>query len=188
MEKQLNSKKKTPAVEDIEVKEPVKPLDEQENIETYDEVKAKTVPSEPIDTKKITRDEELLDEAMFGTKRIDLPRNNEVKFNNNFSKQDSFEKKENFETTIKPNVFANMREDLAKEEVKENIRPEEVIRPTVEPLTKEEEQVRPASNNDSGVNNSPYRTNSGPTTKICKICGHRIPVELKQCPYCRNKF
>ena len=194
VEKQLNSKKKTPAVEDIEVKEPVKPLDEQESIETYDEVKIKTVPSEPIDTKKITRDEELLDEAMFGTKRIDLPRNNEVKFNNNFSKQDSFEKKENFETTIKPNAFTNIREDFVQEEAeqagktKESIRPEQVIRPTVEPLTKEEEQVRPASNNDSGVNSQPYRTNSGPTTKICKICGHRIPVELKQCPYCRNKF
>lgn len=187
VEKQLNSKKKTPAVEDIEVKEPVKPLDGQENVQPHEEEKVKTTPSKPIETKKVTRDEELLDEAMFGTKRIDLSKNNEVKFNNNFSNQDSFEKKDGFETTIKPNVFDNNYEAIPKEDFNETINRDSMVKPTVEPLPKEEE-VRPTSNNNLGVNNSPYRTNSGPTTKICKICGHRIPVELKQCPYCRNKF
>lgn len=92
-----------------------------------------------------------------------------------------------FETTIKPNVFDNNYEAIPKEDFNETINRDSMVKPTVEPLPKEEE-VRPTSNNNLGVNNSPYRTNSGPTTKICKICGHRIPVELKQCPYCRNKF
>lgn len=187
VEKQLSGKKATSAASDIEIPEPIKPLDGQENVQPHEEEKVKTTPSKPIETKKVTRDEELLDEAMFGTKRIDLSKNNEVKFNNNFSNQDSFEKKDGFETTIKPNVFDNNYEAIPKEDFNETINRDSMVKPTVEPLPKEEE-VRPTSNNNLGVNNSPYRTNSGPTTKICKICGHRIPVELKQCPYCRNKF
>lgn len=116
-------------------------------------------------------------------------------------------------TNGKENNNQNEKTDELKKVVKEN-RKVEQVKPRIEPTPPKKEFVKPQDIDYNQMMNKPEQTTNNnrqpkqdqpsyynhqtnfnsnqkettEETKICSICGHRVPVSSTVCPYCKRKF